>query len=77
MNSPKVTPEELDASAGEHLCEPSPAANQKPDETCAFEKWLSDTCPSGDVTEVQRKWEYSSALAAHLAEVQDWEDAQP
>ena len=31
-------------------------------EQAAFEEWLADTCPSGDVTEVQRQWETSSAL---------------
>ena len=31
-------------------------------EQAAFEDWLADTCPSGDVTEVQRQWETSSAL---------------
>lgn len=25
-------------------------------EACAFEDWLSRTCPSGDVTDVQNQW---------------------
>jgi hypothetical protein len=33
-----------------------PAPQQEQD---AFETWLENTCPSGDVTEVQRQWEAS------------------
>jgi len=34
------------------------------DEQAAFETWLSEKCPSGDVMDVQRQWEASSAYAA-------------
>lgn len=34
----------------------------------AFEDWLEKECPSGDVDEVQRKWEASEALAELLDE---------
>jgi hypothetical protein len=38
-----------------------PAAEARDREHGAFENWLAATCPSGDVTEVQRQWERSSA----------------
>ena len=31
-------------------------------EQAAFEKWLAEKCPSGDVDAVQQQWESSSAL---------------
>lgn len=37
--------------------------DQQDREQSAFEDWLSKTCPSGDVTEVQRQWEASSEYA--------------
>jgi hypothetical protein len=39
----------------------SPQVAPQPDEQSAFESWLEETCPSGDVTEVQRQWEKSAA----------------
>ena len=39
-----------------------PGAEARDREQAAFEVWLAATCPSGDVTEVQRQWETSSAL---------------
>ena len=35
-------------------------------EQAAFETWLADTCPSGDVEAVQSQWETSRALASFL-----------
>ena len=35
------------------------AQASKDAEQAAFETWLADKCPSGDVTEVQRQWEAS------------------
>ena len=41
-------------------------------EQAAFEKWLMDRCPSGDVESVQRQWleshEYDELLDAMTAE---------
>lgn len=33
------------------------------EELAAFEEWLYRVCPSGDVEQVQRKWEESSEYA--------------
>ena len=41
-------------------------ALQKDREQAAFEDWLASECPSGDVTEVQRQWEASTALQNFL-----------
>jgi hypothetical protein len=45
--------------------EPEPRKRTEED---AFEDWLEKECPSGDVDEVQRKWEASEALAELLDE---------
>ena len=44
------------------------AEPRKRTEEDAFEDWLEKECPSGDVDEVQRKWEASEALAELLDE---------
>ena len=40
-------------------------------EQAAFEKWLADKCPSGDVDAVQKQWEASSALRDFLGETEE------
>lgn len=42
----------------------------QPDEQAAFETWLAEKCPSGDVTDVQRQWEESSDYADMAQPVQ-------
>lgn len=61
-----VAPAPVSPPAGDVASEPS-----KDDQQAAFERWLYRTCPSGDVTEVQRQWEASGDYA------ELWEDAAP
>ena len=46
-------------------------ALQKDREQAAYEDWLYSERPSGDVTEVQRQWEASSALQNYLEDEAD------
>lgn len=49
-------------------------------EQSAFEKWLRDRCPSGDVESVQRQWlesyEYAELLDVYKANEAEYNAAQ-
>ena len=68
LDSPESNDVWIASTEAANLLRELAAEPRKRTEEDAFEDWLEKECPSGDVDEVQRKWEASEALAELLDE---------